>query len=179
MAVDPLESITGALLLFVLPGLAWTLALFPEWRFRGPLAITRAVETATAAFVMSLAFTVLVGFALTFNVSGPFPATWSDPVLEEILAAIAAIGFILAYFRGAFDRVPPAAPAPEPAPGADAPTPVLEELSELRTIERRLRHRLRQRGLGSSERERVEAELGDVERKVEALRRRREDEYAA
>jgi hypothetical protein len=179
MSVDPLESIAGALLLFVLPGLAWTRALFPEWRYRGPLAITRAIETATAAFVMSLAVTILVGFALTFNASGPFPATWSDPVLEFALAAIAAVGFVLAYFRGAFDRIPPVAPTPEPSPGADAPTVILEELAELRTSERRLRHRLRQRGLGANERERIEAELGTVERKVEDLRRRREDDYVA
>jgi hypothetical protein len=178
MAVDPLASVAGGLLLFALPGLAWTRALFPEWRIAGSLAITRAVETATLGFVMSLGLTILVGFSLTFGPTGPFPSGWTNPELEEILAAIAAVGFGVALLRGGFARVPPPSPRPEPAEGADAPTPMLEEIATLRTEERRVRHRLRRGGLGPEERSRLEGELDHLRRRAEELRRGREEQYA-
>jgi hypothetical protein len=178
MAVDPLESVAGGLLLFAVPGLAWTRALFPEWRIAGPLAITRAVETATLGFLLSLSLTILVGFSLTFGPSAPFPSGWSNPELEEILAAIAAIGFVVALLRGGFAKEPPPAPAREPAGGADAPTPLLEEIAAIRTEERRVRHQLRKGGLAAGERTRLEGELEALRDRSDRLRRAREAEYA-
>ncbi|MFY9717906.1 MAG: DUF1616 domain-containing protein, partial [Thermoplasmata archaeon] len=63
-AVELLEATVGGLLLFVVPGFTLARCLFPEWRFRGPDGARRALETATLAFVLSIALTVLVGSAL-------------------------------------------------------------------------------------------------------------------
>ncbi|HEV2167029.1 MAG TPA: hypothetical protein VGS23_08690 [Thermoplasmata archaeon] len=179
MVLDTLEAIAGGFLILVVPGLAWTRALFPEWRIRGPLALTRAVETATLGFLLSISLTILVGFALTFNANGPFPATWSDPVLEGILALLAVVGLGVAFARGGFDRVPPAAPAPEPAPGADTPLPTLLELERLRRRSRRLEHELRRSSASAPERTRLTEELERVRAETEELRRRREADYVA
>ncbi len=178
MILDLLEAIAGGALLLALPGLAWTRALFPEWRIRGAWAITRAVETATTAFLISLSLTILVGFGLTFGSNGGFPATWTDPLLETILAAIALVGLAVAWARGGFARDPPPAPPLEPAPGSGATAPLLEELALVRRDGRRIEHRLRRRGLPERERDRLGRELEALRSREAALRRRREGEFA-
>ena len=102
------EGVAGGLLLFFLPGYAVTKALFPEWRVRGPEGGRRLLETVTLSFVTSVGLTVVVGFGILDLVPGGFAATWSDPVLEGALAAVALVGFVAAFFRGAFARTPPA-----------------------------------------------------------------------
>ncbi|MGI0152016.1 MAG: hypothetical protein ACREC5_08785, partial [Thermoplasmata archaeon] len=104
--------------------------------------------------------------------------SWTDPVLEEILAATAAIGFVVAYLREGFAATPPRAPAPEPSPGAESPTPLLQQVAALKTDERRIRHRLRKRDLAASERASLEAQMSEVGERLDALRRTREEEYA-
>jgi hypothetical protein len=179
MVPDPLESLVGGLLLFVLPGLAWSRALFPEWRLRGPPALLRAVETATLAFFLSLSFTVLVGFGLTFGPNGPFPAGWGDPLLEAILAAIAGVGVVVAWARGGFARVPPPARAPEPAPGSGSPIPYLIELERLQREARGVRRRLREGRLAGRDRAELEERLRGLDRELRDLSARREAEYAS
>ncbi|MHB8351302.1 MAG: hypothetical protein ACYDFT_01200 [Thermoplasmata archaeon] len=173
-----LEDGAGGALLLALPGLAWTRAVFPEWRFRGPLAITRAIETAALALLISVSLTILVGFALTFGSDSGFPATWSDPILEAILAALAVVGLAVALARGGFDRIAPSAPPPEPAPGADSPAPLLGELVRIRRDGRRIEHLMRQRDLPERDRQRLRAELGELRAREGELRRAREAEYA-
>src|SRR5271156_4009889 len=103
MTVFPVEALAGLLLVFVLPGLAVARALFPEWRFRGAEGLPHLVETAALTIVLSVALTILVGFGL-LNTPAGFSASWSDPVLEIILAGITVAGFVVAGYRGAFSR---------------------------------------------------------------------------
>ncbi len=177
MVLDTLEAIAGGILILAAPGLAWCRALFPEWRISGPLAALRAVQTATLGFLMSIALTIVVGFGLTFSSNGPFPASWSDPLLEAILAGITAIGLVVAFLRGGFAHDPPTGPATEPAPGADSPEPTLRELVRLQTEARRLRHRLRAGSLSASGRSETESRLEGVNREIEELRARREEAF--
>src|SRR5579859_7954789 len=116
MSVSPVEAGVGLLLLFFLPGLALTQAIFPEWRLRGEAAIERIVTTGALALVLSVALTVVVGFGL-LNLPVGFSAAWSDPLLEEILAGIAILGAFVAWRRGAYRRIAPAPPAIESLPG--------------------------------------------------------------
>ncbi|MGI0053962.1 MAG: hypothetical protein ACREC5_03115 [Thermoplasmata archaeon] len=178
MVLLPLEDLAGGLLLFVLPGLTWSRAVFPEWRFRGPVGITRAVETATLSFLLSVSFTILVGFGLTFGAGSGFPSGWSDPVLEAILGGIAIVGLTTAAARGGLARTAPPAPPVEPAPGSDSPGPLLLELARLRRDERRIEHRLRQRDLSERERNRLSGELEQLRGREGTLRRGREAEFA-
>ena len=95
-----------------------TKAIFPEWRVRGPTATLRLLEITTLSFVTSLVLAVLVGYFLL--VAGPngFQAYWSDPILEAVLAGIAAIAFGLGWYRGAYRRTPPTSLPPSPGRSA-------------------------------------------------------------
>jgi uncharacterized membrane protein len=106
-----LEIVAGVLLVFVVPGYAITKATFPEWRLRGPEALLRAVEIGTLSLVLSVTVTILVGFVLGAAPGNYFQASWSDPLLEALLAAITGVALAAAVLRGAFRRVPPAAPS--------------------------------------------------------------------
>lgn len=178
MFLNLLEDGAGGALLLALPGLAWTRAVFPEWRFRGPLAITRAIETATLAFLVSVSLTILVGFGLTFGADTSFPATWSDPILETILAALTVVGSAVAVARGGFARIAPSGPPLEPAPGADSPSRILGEIARIRRDGRRIEHLMRRRNLPGPERERLRVELDDLRARESELRRIREAEFA-
>lgn len=177
MVLDTLEAILGGFLILAAPGLAWSRALFPEWRIAGPQAYLRAVETASMAVVVSLSLTIVVGFGLTFNTNGSFPASWSDPLLEAILAAIAVVGAVLAWARGGFSRVPPPAPALEPAPGADSPEELLRDLARLQAESRRLRHALRRGGISENQAASVRGQLAETDRSIEELKSRREEAF--
>ncbi len=97
-----LESIAGLLLLFVLPGFTTARALFPEWRLAGPRSLRPLVETAVLSFVLSVVLTVLVGYALLAAAPGGFRASWSDPLLEAVLAAVTVIAFVVGLVRGGY-----------------------------------------------------------------------------
>src|SRR5271170_8106810 len=114
MWYSPVQAGVGLLLLFVLPGFFSARALFPEWRLTGDDALTRWVETAALALLLSLAYTVLIGSAL-LNLAGTgFSASWGNPTLEEALLAVTVAGALIAFARGGFARSAPAAPPLEP-----------------------------------------------------------------
>ncbi|MGA8664351.1 MAG: DUF1616 domain-containing protein [Thermoplasmata archaeon] len=176
MSVNPAEVVAGLLLLFFVPGYAMTKAIFPEWRVRGPTATLRLLEITTLSFVTSLVLAVLVGYFLL--VAGPngFQAYWSDPILEAVLAGIAAIAFGLGWYRGAYRRTPPTSLPPEP--GEERGTwETVEELDRLRREERRVRHELRRAGTGSTDSARLRSELERIQSEAAELRSRREAEY--
>jgi hypothetical protein len=180
MAVEQVLGVAaGVLLVFVLPGLALSKAIFPERRVRGPRAIERGVELAAMSLVLSVALTVVAGFALA-NAPGPgFAAAWSNPLLEVVLAAFTAVALAAAFARGAFDRVPPEAPVPEAAPGADDGWETLSALERLAADERHLRRALRRSRPESAEANRLRQELDAVIRRREEVERAREAEYAS
>ena len=179
MVLDLLEAIAGAALVLALPGLAWCRAIFPEWRWVGPMAITHALRTAAVAFTLSLATTIVVGTGLLGLAIAPYPASWADPVLEGILAAITLVGVVVAYLRGGLAREPlPTLEAPA-APGDATLGAWLAEAARLRSEGRRLRHRLRAREVRDADREELRRRLEENEAAVAALERRRGEELDA
>ncbi|MGI0130926.1 MAG: DUF1616 domain-containing protein [Thermoplasmata archaeon] len=173
------EAAAGLLLVFFLPGYALTKATFPEWRIRGPTALLRLVEVVTLGFVSSVVLTVLVGYFLLVGAPGGFQAYWTDPILELLLASLAAIAFAVGWLRGAYRRDGPL-PAPrEAGPGEEAAWELSRELEQIGREERRIAHALRSTPSGSSEGTRLREELERLRTQRERLRQRREDEYAA
>ena len=142
MAVPLPEALLGLLLLYVLPGLTITQALFPDWRFRGPQGVERLVTTAALSVILSTSLTIVVGFALT-GLPGGFSASWSSPLLEGVLGAVTVAGALVAWRRGAYSRVPPPAPMAEPGPAEGDAWATIRSLEQLHREERRLRHLLR------------------------------------
>ena len=171
------EAAAGLLLVFFLPGFALTMATFPEWRVRGPDGLLRLLEIGTLSVVLSVVLTVLAGYVLLAAAPGGFQAYWSAPVLEALLAAIAAIGFAVGAVRGAYSRVPPRPTVPEEA-GEVGAWELLRELERLGREERRLTHQLRVAGAQTPEGARLRAELDAVAEERATLQRRREAEYA-
>jgi len=135
-------AVAGILLLFFLPGWATAKALFPEWRLRGPDRLLRSVELGTLSLVLSIAFTVLLGFGL-LNLPVGFSATWSSPLLEALLVGITLVGVAVGWARGAYRKDPPLAPVPEPSSGEEGGWDVVRSLEILAREERRLKHALR------------------------------------
>jgi hypothetical protein len=169
------EAVVGGALLFFVPGFAVTRALFPEWRLRGTGALRRGLETATLSFVLSVTLTVLVGYGLLGLAPGGFSATWSDPLLEAVLAAIAVIAFATAGLEGAFSRHGTVRPVPAAEPGGEGAWELTRELDRLRREEVRLARSLRAAPPDAAA---LEAERNRVVARVEELERAREAEYA-
>jgi uncharacterized membrane protein len=172
------EGVVGGLLLFFVPGYAVTKSLFPEWRVRGSDGTRRLLEVVTLSFVVSIGLTVVVGYGILNLAPGGFAAAWSDPVLEAVLAAVAAMAFAAAFVRGSFARTPPSAMRPEEA-GEEGAWEVSRELERLGRDERRLEHALRVASRDAADKTRLTAELETVRAEREALRRRREEEYGS
>jgi len=178
-ALAPVEALAGGLLLFFVPGYAIAKASFPEWRVRGEGGLPRLVELVTLSFVLSVVLTVLVGYGLLNLAPGGFAASWSDPVLEAVLAAVAVVALVVAVLRGAFARVPPVTRLTEADSGAEGAWELSRELERLSRDERRLEHALRASSRDSNERSRLTQELESVRAERDALRRRREEQYAS
>ncbi|HTS32889.1 MAG TPA: DUF1616 domain-containing protein [Thermoplasmata archaeon] len=178
MSANAPELVAGILVLFFVPGYTLTKATFPEWRIRGSVATLRLLEVVTLSFVTSLALTVLVGYGLLTAGPDGFQAFWSDPLLETILAVIAAAAFAAGWFRGAYAREPPRPAAGEAEEGSP-PWAVVHELDELRREERRVRHSLRRARTGSPEADALTAELDRIQAKTKRLQSHREEEYAS
>ena len=176
-AVDGAEAVAGGLLLFVVPGFTIARALFPEWRFRGPDGARHALETATLAFVLSVALTVLVGSALLGVAPGGFAAAWSDPLLETVLAAIAVVGAVAGVLRGAYARVPPTPPA-GPEDDEDGAFELTRELDRLYREERRLSPRARGTAASEAASADIEQQRAELKDRIDALEQRREEQYA-
>jgi hypothetical protein len=171
------EAIAGLLLVFFVPGYTLTKATFPEWRLRGPTAPLRLLETVTAAFVLSVVLTILVGYLLLTAAPGGFQSYYSNPVLEVALAGVAAVAFAFGWARGAYRRDPPPPHVGDADPGSEGAWELTRELDRLAREERRLRHELR---TGSSRRDEEAALQADLERvraRREELRLHREAEY--
>lgn len=172
-------AIAGLLLVFFVPGYALTKALFPEWRLRGKERYLRLLEIVTLAFVLSVVLTVLVGYALLTGAPGGFQAYWTDPLLETILAGLAAVAFVLSWVRGAYRREPPSPRAPEDDPASESAWELSRELERLAREERRLNHELRTRAGDQRDVARLLEELDRVRAHRDQLREHREAEYAA
>ncbi|MGP8076089.1 MAG: DUF1616 domain-containing protein [Thermoplasmata archaeon] len=171
------EGVAGALLLFFVPGYAMTKALFPEWRVRGPGGSRRLLEVVTLSFVTSIGLTVVVGYGLLSLAPGGFAATWSDPVLETVLAAVTVVALGVAFGRGAFAATPPAAPLVPVGEGEENAWELSRELEHLGRDERRLQHALRVASLSPADATRLRGELDSVRAERETIRQRREEEY--
>jgi len=174
--VSLVEAVVGGLLLFFIPGYAVTKATFPEWRIRGPEGARRLLETVTLSFVVSIGLTVIVGFGILDLAPGGLSATWTDPLLEGALALVAAVAFAASVFRQAWSREPPRAAA---APREEGAWELSRELERLGRDERRLQHALRVSGGSAADEARLSAELESVRAERDALRKRREEEYAS
>ncbi len=176
--VDLFEVLAGGALLFFVPGYAVTRAVFPEWRLSGPLALRRTVETVVLAFVLSVVLTVLVGYVLLSVAPGGFRATWSDPLLEAGLAAVALVAAAVAALEGAFSRTPPPSRRPEVEAGERGAWEITVELEKLHAEERRLLRALR-RGVPPEERPALELRLEELRRAIGDRQRFREAAYDA
>jgi hypothetical protein len=171
------EVAVGLPLLFFVPGYTVAKALFPEWRVRGTLRWRRLLEIATLAFVLSVVLTVLVGGLLLAASPSGFQASWSDPEVETILGAVALLGFVAGWARGAYARSPPTIKGPEEEPGGEGAWELQMRLDALAREERRLRHRLRVGEVSGAERTTLEGELERLRTEQESLGRGREAEY--
>lgn len=171
------EVLVGLLLVFFVPGYALTKATFPEWRLRGREAYRRLVETFTLSFVISIVLTVLVGYALLAAAPGGFQAYWTAPVLEAVLAGIAAVGFAVGWFRGAYRREPPPA-LPVDAGDERDPWEISRELERIGREERRLAHELRTHANDPAESARLRERASRLQEERAELQERREAEYA-
>jgi Protein of unknown function (DUF1616) len=176
-ALGGLETIVGGLLVFFVPGYFTTRALFPEWRLRGPTAPRRLVETLTLSFVLSVTWTVLVGYLLLTTAPGGFQAYWTDPVLEGVLAGVSVVALGAGVVRGAYGRTMVPSARAEPDPAGSGAWELSRELDRLEREERRLRRALRS-SVGSDKERDLQDRLATVESQTEELRRRREAEYA-
>lgn len=175
--VSGAEGVVGGLLIFFVPGYAITKALFPEWRVLGPQGTRRLLEMVTLAFVTSIGLTIVVGYGILSLAPGGFAATWSDPVLETALAAVAVVALGVALARGAFARIPPVPRTAPEAASEEGAWEVSRELERLGRDERRLEHALRVASQDPAETSRLRGELALVRTERDDLRRRREEEY--
>jgi hypothetical protein len=170
-------TILGLLLLYLLPGLGLSAAVFPE-RFRPAPERRRALlEVAVLSVVMSLSVTVLFGEALQASSLG-FSATWSDPTLELLDGAVAVAGLAIGGMRGAFSAAPEAVGSPE-NPVAVAPWPALRRLEQLAREERTLTRSLRDASLSAPDRKDLERRRGAVTAERAELLAQREGDLAA
>lgn len=172
------EPVLGIPLVFFVPGYTVTKAIFPDWRVRGSAALRRGLEIGTLAFVLSVVLTVLAGELLLAAAPSGFQAAWSDPVLESLLAGIALVGFVAGWMRGAYARVPPAAPVAETGTAEEGAWELTRRLDALGREERRIRHALRAAHPSDAERADLLRQLDRVVGEEEALGQEREAAYA-
>lgn len=172
------EAVAGGLLIFVVPGFAVAKALFPERRVRGAGGVRWAVELATLALVLSVVLTVLVGYLLLSTAPGGFSASWSDPVLEAALAAIALVAFVAGLVQGAYARPAPRAPALRDDAGEEGAWELSERLGALQRARAALTREQGRRGATDPE---AAAELKSRRAAIDAeerqLQQQREAEY--
>ncbi len=162
-------SLAAIALFFFVPGFLWYRALWPEKRLSGSAGTEHVVESVVAGFLLSVAFTVLIGFGLG-NGPGTFQAGPGDPLLEEALAVVALAGGVVGGLRGAWSRRGPAMRT-----GASQAPSMEERLAPFEERERQrrdLEHRLRSERdpertrVLREELARLKAEERDAERKL-------------
>jgi hypothetical protein len=172
------EAVAGGCLLFFVPGYTVAKAVFPERRLAGPEGVRWGIELVALALVLSVVLTVAVGYLLLAGAPGGFSASWGDPLLEAVLAAIAGIAFVTGWLEGAYARAPPARrPLPVEPGGADA-WELSDRLGRLQRERQGLERELR-RALASDDdaKARIRSRLEHVVEEEQALRRQREAEY--
>ena len=179
--MDPLsvvEAVVGGALVFVLPGAAVAKAVFPERRVRGPDGVRWALELAALALVLSVVLTVVVGAVLLSVAPGGFAASWSDPLLEAVLAAITAVAFVAAAAQGAFRSVPPPTRPSAEEPGSEAPWELADALGRLQRERKGLERDLARLGTADTALgERLRGRLARIGEEEATLRERREADY--
>jgi len=178
--MDPLlvpEAIAGGALLFFVPGFAVAKAVFPERRVRGEGGVRWAIELVALALVLSVVLTVVVGYLLLVGAPGGFSASWTNPLLETALAAIALVALFAGWLQGAYARLPPQAAAAA-EPGTEGVWELRVELDRLQrerlSLDRELRATPEPQG---AIRARLTARREEVVRAEETLRRGRDAEY--
>jgi len=177
--MDPagvLEAIAGGALLFFVPGYAVAKATFPERRVAGPDRLAWGLELVALAFVLSVTLTVVVGYLLLTGVPGGFAATWHDPLLEAVLAAVALAAFAVGLFEGAYARAPAGGHSVPAGPGEEGAWELSRELERLQRRRAAVRTQLGRASTPAARAE-LERELATIDADWEALRRRREAEY--
>jgi hypothetical protein len=174
------EAVAGGLLLFVVPGFAVAKAVFPERRLRSPGGVRWAIELAALALVLSVVLTVVVGYVLLAAAQGGFSASWSDPLLESGLAAIALVAFVVGVLEGAYARRAPARPASATEPEETDPMALARRLDLLQRQRRALERDLRRLPPGDAEEgERLRRRIERLAAEEQELREHQEAEYAA
>jgi len=172
------ESTAGLLLLFFLPGYTTTRAVFPEWRIRGADPWRRGVEVVTLSFVLSIVWTVVIGYVLLAFVPGGFQAPWTNPELEVVLLVVTVAAFIAGWRVGAYGRVPPPAYRPPVDPGGEGAWELTRELDRLAREERRIEHAIRVAGSSEPSAADLQRQLSSLRKESSRLRQEREREYA-
>ncbi len=178
---DVLSVAVGVLLVFFLPGFVVTRALWPERRLlRGTGAARALLETVTLSLVLSVVLTVLVGYLLVEISPGGFEAFWRDPVLEVVLGGITLVAFGAGLLQGAYFRRPVTSAPTVAEVGEEGAWELDRRLERLRQRERRLERALARASDSSSDGSvRLRGELDEVRAEAEAVRRRREGQYAS
>jgi len=177
-ATSLLESFAGLLLVFILPGYTTTRAIFPEWRIRGRDAWRRGVEVVTLSFVLSIGWTVVVGYVLLVAAPGGFQASWTNPELEVALLVISLVTFLVGWQMGAYARTPPPMSGPSPEPGGEGAWELTRELDRIAREERRLEHALRVGSPKGTDPVDLRRQLAALREESSRLRQDRERQYA-
>jgi hypothetical protein len=176
MGVSPAEALAGLAVLFLLPGFGLTAALFPERIRPARDRSLAAVEVVALSVIVSVSVTILLGELL--QTAGPgFSASWSDPRLELLDLGLGLASLGVGAVRGAFRRSPePASPGEAPA---DLGWETLRSFERLAAEERRIERSLKRDGLDAAERAGLERRRELIRAERQALRERREREYAS
>jgi len=177
-ALSVVEAVAGGCLLFFVPGYTVAKAVFPERRLSGPEGVGWAIELVALALVLSVVLTVAVGYLLLADAPGGFSASWSDPLLESVLGAIALLAGVAGWLEGAYARVPPARMARQPEPGGTGAWELSVELDRLQRERLGLERELRRTAASEVEaRAGLRTRIDQVVDAEQVLRRRREAEY--
>lgn len=175
MILEGAEAVAGGALLFFLPGFTSTKALFPEWHLLKSGWI-RAVELLTLSLVVSVAYTILVGFVLGNLPGSLFQAGWSDPLLEAILGGFAAVAFVIGLLRGSYSLLPL---AKEPGSDVSEKPGTWETVTSLEWLRSRRRTiEVAMRSADAPRKQELTRELEQIQRTEEELRAQREAEFA-
>jgi len=179
--MDPLalgEAVAGGALVFFVPGYAVAKAVFPERRISAPGGRRWAVEVVTLGIVLSVVLTVVVGELLLAGAPGGFSASWTDPLLEASLAAVAVVAFAIGGLEGAYSRTPRTARPPPEDDGEDGAWELSDRLDRLQRerlhLDRELRHTPATDAAAVA---RLRQHRDEVVAEEATLRRRREEEY--
>ncbi|MCI4342712.1 MAG: DUF1616 domain-containing protein [Thermoplasmata archaeon] len=177
-ATSVVESVAGLLLLFFFPGYTTTRAVFPEWRIRGAEAWRRGVEVVTLSFVLSVGWTIVIGYLLLAVAPSGFGPFWTNPELEVALLFVTLVSFISGWRVGAYDTHPPPTEVPAPDPGGEGAWELTRRLDRLAREERRVEHALRVADPSGTEVGPLRLRLEALREESSRLRRDREISYA-